>query len=73
METFIIFFISYLMLFVKLWNHSLREKCPNTKFFLVLIFLYSIRIQENTDQKKNPDLDTFYPVILIKFQVNTRN
>ena len=36
---------------------SLSEKCPNTKFFLVRIFLYSdwihsVRIQENMDQKK---------------------
>ena len=31
---------------------SLREKCPNTEFFLVRIFLYSVQIQENTDQKK---------------------
>ena len=30
----------------------LREKCPNTEFFLILIFLYSVRIQENTDQIK---------------------
>ena len=30
---------------------SLREKCPNTKLFLVRIFLYSARIQENTNQK----------------------
>ena len=30
---------------------SLREKCPNTEFFLVLDFLFSVRIQENTDQK----------------------
>ena len=42
---------------------SLREKCPNKEFFLVRIFLhsdwilrfsispYSVRIQENTDQK----------------------
>ena len=35
---------------------SLREKCPNAEFFLVRIFLYSdypysVRIQENTDQK----------------------
>ena len=29
---------------------TLREKCPNTEFFLVPIFLY-YRIQENTDQK----------------------
>ena len=27
-------------------------KCPNTEFFLVLIFLYSDWIRENTDQKK---------------------
>ena len=31
---------------------SQREKCPNIEFFLILIFLYSVRIQENTDQKK---------------------
>ena len=30
----------------------LREKCPNREFFLTRIFLYSVRIQENTDQKK---------------------
>ena len=30
---------------------SLREMCPNTELFLVRIFLYSVRIQENTDQK----------------------
>ena len=30
---------------------SLRDKCPNTKLFLVRILLYSVRIQENTDQK----------------------
>ena len=39
----------------------MREKCPSTEFFLVRIFLYSdlqskspysVRIQENTDQKK---------------------
>ena len=29
-----------------------REKCPNTEFFLVRIFLYSVQIQENTDKKK---------------------
>ena len=31
---------------------SLREMYSSTEFFLVRIFLYSIRIQENTDQKK---------------------
>ena len=29
----------------------LRETCPNTEVFLVRIFLYSVRIQENTEQK----------------------
>ena len=38
---------------------SLCEKCPNTEFFLARIFLYSVRIQENTDQKKTPYLGTF--------------
>ena len=42
-------------------SYSLREKCPNTEFFLVPIFPkweilrispYSVRIWENTDQKK---------------------
>ena len=42
-------------------TRSLREKCPDTEYFLVRIFLYSdlrsksrysVRIQENTDQKK---------------------
>ena len=32
---------------------SLREKCLNTDFFLVRIFLYSVQIQGNTDQKKH--------------------
>ena len=32
---------------------SLREKCPNTELFLVRIFLYSVRIQENTDQNNS--------------------
>ena len=29
----------------------LHEKYPNTEFFLVRIFLHSVQIQENTDQK----------------------
>ena len=33
-------------------SSSLREKCLNTEFFLVRIFLYSDWIQEYTDQKK---------------------
>ena len=31
---------------------TLREKCLNTDFFLVLIFWYSVQIQEITDLKK---------------------
>ena len=34
-----------------LFSRLLREKCPNTELFLFRIFLYSPRIQENTDQK----------------------
>ena len=30
---------------------ALREKCPNMELFLVRIFLYSVRMQENTDHK----------------------
>ena len=54
---------------------TLREKCPNTEFFSGPYFLirteygdlrskfpYSVRIQENTDQKKTPYLDTFHAV-----------
>ena len=31
---------------------TLREKRPNTEFFLVRIFPYSAQMRENTDQKK---------------------
>ena len=35
------------------WKAStLRKKCPNMEFFLIRIFLYSVRIQKNADQKK---------------------
>ena len=34
------------------WLETLREKCPDTYFFLVRIFLYSDWIQGNADQKK---------------------
>ena len=33
----------------KFQNVSLREKCPNTELFLVLIFLYSDRIRRNME------------------------
>ena len=39
-----------------------KEDSPNTEFFLFRIFLYSDWIQENTDQKKPPCLDTFHAV-----------
>ena len=31
---------------------TLRKKCPKAEFFLVCIFLYSVPIQKNTNQKK---------------------
>ena len=52
-----------------LFQHSfapLREKCPNTEFFQVRIFLYSVRIHENTDQEKPPCLDTFQVVLYLR-------
>ena len=36
----------------KLFAYSPREKCTNTEFFLVRISPYSVRMWENTDQKK---------------------
>ena len=33
-------------------SYTRREKCPNTEFFLVRIFLCSFQIQENKDQEK---------------------
>ena len=51
---------------IYVWNHGLREKCPNAEFFLVRIFLYSdwIRsvLSQNTGKygpEKTPYLDTF--------------
>ena len=40
-------------------NYSLREKCPNSEFFLVRIFLHSDWIRRDT-----PHLDTFHALIL---------
>ena len=34
-------------------KHSLCEEGPNTELFLIRVFLYSVRIQENTDQKNS--------------------
>ena len=36
----------------RLGYDTLREKCPNTEFFLVRTLRYSVRIQENTEQEK---------------------
>ena len=33
-------------------KHTLHERCQNTEFFLVRIFMYSDWIRENTDQRK---------------------
>ena len=49
---------------------SLHEKCPNTELFLVRIFLYSVRIQENTDQKLHAVLFTqFFAQIVFSILV----
>ena len=41
---------TYFLIIIHKW--ALREMSRNTEFFLVRIFLYSVRIQENTHQKK---------------------
>ena len=38
---------------VSVYEETMREKCPNTEVFLVRIFLYSVQMQENKDQKKS--------------------
>ena len=43
--------LSHQKLLTILELQPLREKCPNTEYFLVRIFLYSDWIQENTYQK----------------------
>ena len=48
---FMLLLISLLLLSLLSLLDSLREKCLNTELFLVRIFLYSVRIQENTEQK----------------------
>ena len=58
----------------------MHEKCPNTEIFWYVFSRiwtkygdlfrkspYSVQMQENTDQKKNPCLHTFHAVIC-KFQ-----
>ena len=53
-----------LKIVISLIHLTLREKCPNMEFDLVRIFLYSIRIQENTRTRKTPYLDTFHAVLV---------
>ena len=36
-----------------IWEGALREKDPNTEFFLVRIFQYSVEMRENANQKKS--------------------
>ena len=43
-------------------KNTLREKCPNTEFFLVRIFPHSDRIWRDT-----PYLDTFHTVTPMDF------
>ena len=45
-------FIAITQNIAKLQKKPLRDKSPNTEFFLVRIFLYSVQIQENTDHEK---------------------
>ena len=58
-------FHSMLLIFCKNWGLGFykkivqREKCPNTEFFLVRIFLYSDWIYR---PEKTPYLDTFHAV-----------
>ena len=64
---------------------TLREKCPSTKFFLVLIFPHSDWIRRDTSYlpvfsrntgkhgpKKTPYLDTFHVVLLFPIILGTQ-
>ena len=43
--------IQIFIYFTNVLKLALREKCPNRELFLVLIFLYSVQILENKEQK----------------------
>ena len=47
----------------------LRYTCPNTEFFLVRIFLYSVRIQKKCVPEETPHLDTFHAVFYTSFEM----
>ena len=51
-------------------DSTLREKCPHTEFFLVHIFPYSVRMWENTDQKKLHIWTVFTQCWIYKIQKN---
>ena len=57
------FYSSKVKKYKNAFRGALREKCTNTEFFLVRTFLYSVQIQENTDQK---NFDTFHGVDELK-------
>ena len=38
----------------------LHEECSNTEFFQVRVFMYSVRIQKNTEQKNLPRIWTLF-------------
>ena len=75
--------LAFMIRFIAFRNISLREKCPNTEFFLVRIFLYSdwirkfmskswysVRIQENVDQntlRVCPSFSQFYNLFTQSF------
>ena len=46
--------------FIRPGFYPVHEKCPNTELFLFRIFLYSVQIEENTDQKKLYQLSTIW-------------
>ena len=63
----------------RLTSASLREKCPNTEFFLVRIFPHSGLIRRDTPYlsifspnagkhrpEKTPYLDTFHAVLILE-------
>ena len=52
---------------------SLREKCPDTEFFQVRVFLHSDWIWDNTDQKKICIWTLFTQCLLQKAELAIRN